>query len=116
MKAALLRYRDMNESQRANTPLFQTTKLTIAGMSCGACVRHLTTAVEGLTGVVRVDIDLTKNEAVVEHGLDRVNETGLIEAISRAGYLARVVPSSSEPGDLVSQPAPARRSSGCCCR
>ena len=27
-----------------------------------------------------------------------------------------VVASSSEPGDLVSQPTPARRSTGCCCR
>lgn len=116
MKGAVLRYRDMNESQRANTPLIQTTKLSIVGMSCGACVRHVTTALDGLTGVVHVEVDLAKNEAVVDHLLDRVNETGLVAAMSNAGYHASVVASSSEPGDLASQPAPARRSTGCCCR
>ncbi len=111
-----MRYQDMNESKRANTPLVHTTRLSIVGMSCGACVRHVTTALGGLTGVLHVDIDLAKNEAVVEHLLDRVNETGLIAAISNAGYHARVVAASGEPGDLVSQPAPARHSTGCCCR
>ena len=114
MKRAVLRYRDMNESKRANTPLIQTTRLSIVGMSCGACVRRVTRALDRLTGVVRVDIDLSKKEAVVDHVLDRVNETGLIAAIGDAGYHASVA-SSGAHGDLVSQPAPASRSTGCCC-
>ena len=36
----------------------QTTTLRIAGMSCGACVRHVTRAIEGMNGVVHVDVDL----------------------------------------------------------
>ena len=116
MKRAVLRYQDMNESLRANTPLVHTTRLSIVGMSCGACVRHVTTALNGVTGVVHVDIDLPKNEAVVEHLLDRVNESGLIAAIIDAGYHASVLASSIGPGDRPSQPAPAPRSTGCCCR
>ena len=115
MKGAVLRYQDMNESKRANTPFVHTTRLSIVGMSCGACVRHVTTALNGLTGVVHVDVDLPKNEAVVDHLLDRVNEAGLIAAITDAGYHASVLASSSEPGDLASQAAPAPRSTGCCC-
>ena len=110
-----MRYQDMNESKRANTPLIQTTSLSIVGMSCGACVRHVTTALNGLTGVVHVDVDLPKNEAVVDHLLDRVNEAALIAAINNAGYHASVLVSNSEPGDLASQPVPAPRSTGCCC-
>ena len=116
MKGGVQRYQDMNESQRANTPLVHTTRLSIVGMSCGACVRRVTTALHGATGVVHVDIDLAKNEAVVEHLLDRVNESGLIAAISDAGYHASVLASTIEPGDLASPPAPATRSAGCCCR
>ena len=116
MKEAVLRCQDMNESERANTPLVHTIRLSIVGMSCGACVRHVTTALNGVTGVVHVDVDLPKNEAVVDHVLDRVNETGLLAAISDAGYQASVLGSSSEPGDLASQPAPARSSTSCCCR
>ncbi len=82
-------------------------------MSCGACVRHVTRALDGLTGVVRVDIDPSKNEAVVDHLA--VDETGLIAAISDAGYHASVLSSISEDADLRSLPAPARRSTGCCC-
>jgi copper chaperone len=115
MKEAVLRCQDMNESQRANPPLVHTTRLSIVGMSCGACVRHVTTALNRVTGVVHVHIDLPKNEAVVDHLSDRVNETGLIVAISDAGYHASVLASSIEQGDLVSQPALAHRSTGCCC-
>jgi copper chaperone CopZ len=84
MKEAVLRYQDMNESKRANTPLVHTTRLSIVGMSCGACVRHVTTVPNAVTGVVHVDVDLPKNEAVVDQLLDRVNETDLIAAISNA--------------------------------
>jgi len=115
MKRAVLRYRDMNESKRANTPLVHTTRLSIVGMSCGACVRHVITALNAVTGVVHVDVDLPKNEAVVDHLLDRVSETGLIAAMSDAGYHASVLASSTEEGDLVSPPVLAHRSKGCCC-
>ena len=110
-----MRYQDMNESKRANTPLIQTTRLSIVGMSCGACVRHVTAALNGLTGVAHVDVDLPKNEAVVDHLLDRVNDAALIAAVTNAGYHASVLASSSESVDLTSQSAPAPRSTGCCC-
>jgi copper chaperone CopZ len=77
-------------------------------------MRHLTAALNEVTGVVHVDVDLSKNEAVVDHLLDRVNETDSIAAINHAGYQASAVASSAEPTDLPSQPARARRSTSCC--
>jgi cation transport ATPase len=50
-----------------NEPEVRTTTLSIAGMSCGACVRHVTKALDGMTGVVHVDVDLRANQASVEH-------------------------------------------------
>jgi len=115
MKALGLRHHVMNKPKLADTTHVHTTKLSVDGMSCGACVRHLTTALNRVTGVAHVDIDLAKNEAVVDHLLDRVTETGLIAAISDEGYHARVLASSSKHGSLISQPALARHSTGCCC-
>ena len=116
MKGLGPRYEDMNKQKLPDTAQVQTTRLSIVGMSSGACVRHVTTALNGVTGVVHVDVDLPKNEAVVNQLLHRVNEADLIAAIGNAGYHARVVASSIEPVDLASQLAPARRSTGCCCR
>ena len=48
------RYEDMNNRKLADTAQVQTTRLSIDGMSCGACVRHVTRALDGLTGVVHV--------------------------------------------------------------
>ncbi|HZS59307.1 MAG TPA: heavy-metal-associated domain-containing protein [Gemmatimonadaceae bacterium] len=115
MKGTVLRYQDMNESKRTNSPPVHTTRLSIVGMSCGACVRHVTKALNGVTGVVHIDVDLAKNEAVVVHLLGRVDEAGLIAAISETGYQAGVLASRVGHDELVSEPAPARRSTGCCC-
>lgn len=66
MKGLRLRYEDMNRSKLAGTAEVRTTTLSIGGMSCGACARHLTNALEGLTGVVHVAVDLKRNQATVE--------------------------------------------------
>jgi copper chaperone len=105
----------MNQIQDT-TSVTKTTRLSVEGMSCGACVRHVTRALESMTGVVLVNVDLQKNEATVAHLVDRVDENSLVAAINEAGYHAAVVGSSRGPGDPVSQIAPARQSSGCCCR
>ena len=81
----------MKQTQERDTAMVQTTTLRIAGMSCGACVRHVTRAVDGMTGVVHVDVDLQKGQAVVEHLPDSVNETALVAAITDAGYSASAI-------------------------
>ena len=60
-------------------------------MSCRACVRHVTRTIEGMNGVVHVDVDFQTNQAVVEHLPDSVDETALIAAITDAGYSASAV-------------------------
>jgi P-type Cu+ transporter len=72
-------------------PDVRTTTLSIAGLSCGACVRHLTRALDGMTGVVHAQVDLRTNEAIVEHIPGYVDGAALIAAVEDAGYKAGIV-------------------------
>jgi copper chaperone CopZ len=90
----------------------QTTTLRVTGMSCGACVRHVTKAVDGLTGVVHVRVDLNRGELVVEHLPAHVDITALVTAVRDAGYAARVERVESD-SENPSHDKPAH--SGCSC-
>lgn len=114
MKATWLRLLDMNASRRTDTPLIKTTRLSIGGMSCGACVRHVTRALAGLSGVLHVAVVLDTHEATVEHLPDWVGETATLAAVTDAGYQARVIACAPGSGDSVVRTVPAR-STGCCC-
>ena len=75
----------------SNEPEVRTTTLAISGMSCGSCVRHVVSALDGLTGVVHVNVDLRTNKASVEHLPAFVDAGSLIGAVRHAGYTARVI-------------------------
>ena len=87
----------------------------IGGMSCGACARHVTRALDGMTGVVHAEVDFPKSEATVEHLPAFTDETAIIAAIRDAGYTARAT--SPRSGAVVGSVPEAREaSSGCGCR
>lgn len=115
MNSPRLRYRGMNKLEQVETLPVHITRLSVGGMSCGACVRHVTRALDGLTGVVHVDVDLQKKEALVEHLPNSVDEAGLVTAITDAGYQAKVVAGAAEPREVVPRPPSFGSSSGCCC-
>jgi len=61
------------------------TPMTITGMTCGACVRHVTAALRAVPGVHEVQVDLRAGAARVRHA----GSTTLAElraAVERAGY------------------------------
>jgi heavy metal translocating P-type ATPase len=64
------------------------TDLEIRGMTCNHCVRHVTDALRGLTGVDEVQVDLTKGSAHVQHDPGAVSVAQLIAAVEGAGYEA----------------------------
>jgi copper chaperone CopZ len=68
----------------------QNTKLSIAGMTCAACERHVLRALEGLSGVIHVSVDLDRSQAIVEHLPDYVDAQSFVAAVRDAGYEARV--------------------------
>lgn len=57
--------------------------IMIEGMSCNHCVSHVKEALEGLSNVTSVDVNLDKKCAVVETS---DNDYILKEAIEDAGY------------------------------
>ncbi|MEK7877642.1 MAG: heavy-metal-associated domain-containing protein, partial [Pseudomonadota bacterium] len=45
----------------------QTVTLNISGMTCGGCVRGVTSVLNALDGVVKADVSLDKQCAVVDY-------------------------------------------------
>ena len=108
-----MRHLYMKQPQ-SNEPQVRTTTLAIAGMSCGACVRHVTKALDGMTGVVHVDVDLRTNRASVEHLPSFVDQASLMAAVRDAGYAARVVETVDDADPTPVSRASASCGCGCC--
>ena len=64
-------------------------KLKISGMSCGHCVSHVKSALEGIEGVSQADVSLGNHEAEVTLS-GEVVDADLFEAVEAAGYQAEV--------------------------
>jgi copper ion binding protein len=61
------------------------TFLTIEGMSCDHCVRHVKEALEGIQGVKAAAVNLKKKTAQVDHG-EGVTRELMKAAVEEAGY------------------------------
>ena len=60
-------------------------KISIEGMSCGHCVRHVEEALKEIGGVASVEVSLEGKYAIVELSED-VADAKLKEAVEDAGY------------------------------
>ena len=65
-------------------------KFSVMGMSCAACVSHVNKAVARLNGVNNVDVNLLSNSMVVDYDENVVNINDIINAVSDAGYGAKI--------------------------
>jgi copper chaperone len=65
------------------------TILTVTGMSCGSCVRHVTSALCAVQGVSKVNVQLRAGLAEVQHA-DEASVDALISAVREAGYESSV--------------------------
>ncbi len=66
-----------------------TKNLKISGMTCGHCVSHVKSALEGVGGVSEADVWLETHEAEVTVS-GEVIDTDLVAAVEAAGYQAEV--------------------------
>ncbi len=60
-------------------------KITIEGMSCEHCVNHVTEALKELNGVVKVEVNLASNNAIIETSQD-VKDGDIKSSIDDVGY------------------------------
>lgn len=65
-----------------------TETLVIDGMSCDACVRHVTNALKSLPGVESAEVSLTEGKAIVRFNPELVTVPVMIGAVVEEGYEA----------------------------
>ncbi|MBB6142935.1 copper chaperone CopZ [Silvibacterium bohemicum] len=63
-------------------------KLTIEGMHCGACVRRVTNALEGVSGLKLEAVNV--GSAQVRFNPEVATPKQIAEAVNRIGFQARV--------------------------
>lgn len=65
-------------------------------MTCASCQAHVDRAVKKLNGVKDVNVRLLNNDMVVEYDENKVKDDDIINAVSKAGYIASI-PGSNKP-------------------
>ena len=64
--------------------------LQVTGMSCANCVAHVKKALESVSGVAGVNVDLEKKSATVATAAGGADVDQMIEAVRDAGYEAEL--------------------------
>lgn len=66
------------------------TDLNIKGMSCASCVKRVETGLLKVPGVTRASVNLATEKARVIYNSDAVSDQQLIDAVTQAGYEAKL--------------------------
>jgi len=89
--------------------------LDVQGMTCGACVQRVTTALAPINGVQDVAVDLRAGRVRVTAEAN-VAPSQLISALAARRYESVVVTNGAPPGRATDSPPPAvAPMGGCCC-
>jgi Cu+-exporting ATPase len=113
MLRGCMRHPGMTEARSEESDVVTTT-LAVMGMTCGACERHVLKALDGVTGVIHVAVDLQNGRTTVEHLPALVDAPSLVMAVRDAGYETRVVQTVAD-ADLAAPPMAAPTACGCGC-
>ena len=88
----------------------ETINLTVSGMTCGACVKHVEKAISSIAGVQKVEVDLASGAVKVEGNLSQ-KVAQIIAALKEDGYPAQVNTDVSSKAKSSS----CKSGSSCCC-
>ncbi|KAL5630910.1 hypothetical protein BROUX41_000782 [Berkeleyomyces rouxiae] len=84
------------KSSAPSEKLLSTTTIAIEGMTCGACTSAVEDAFSGVDGVVRFNISLLAERAVITHDATKLTPEAISEAIEDRGFGATVVSTEQE--------------------
>ena len=73
-----------------------TTTVAIEGMTCGACTSAVEGAFKDVEGLIRFNISLLAERAVITHNPSKLSADKIVETIEDAGFDAKIVSSQSE--------------------
>src|SRR5436190_20503891 len=83
---------ELNEKHPPQATAPPLTELSVTGMTCGNCARHVTEAIQSVPGVRSAVVSLDDGKASVRWAPDREqNARAVIQAVKEAGYDARVI-------------------------
>ena len=90
--------KDTDQRPRAGSPQLLT-QLDINGMTCGNCARHVTEAIQSVTGVDRAQVSLDSHQATVRWKPDSSPDAlALIRAVEGEGFGAKVLETNASDG------------------
>ena len=90
------------ELSQQNVADLMTTTVTIEGMTCGACTSSVESAFKGVDGLVRFNISLLAERAVIVHDPEKLPAEKITETIDDAGFDARIISSQIDSAQLSS--------------
>lgn len=76
-------------------PVVKSVTVSVSGMSCGSCVRHIQKALEELGGVEASEVNLAAREVTVSFDPQKAGVRAIVRAIRESGYAAEA-PSERE--------------------
>lgn len=63
-----------------------TGQFSVKGMTCGNCVRHVEKAIQGVSGVSSVAVDLDTQQATIQYDSTITTIEAMTSAVTEAGY------------------------------
>ena len=64
--------------------------IDVDGITCDHCVATITKAIESLSGIIKVNVDIQKQQVVVEFNESLKNSKKILEKIGEAGFEVRM--------------------------
>ncbi|KAG5984896.1 hypothetical protein E4U55_002651 [Claviceps digitariae] len=77
-----------------------TTTVAIEGMTCGACTSAVEGGFKGLDGILKFNISLLAERAVITHNVTKISAEQIAETIEDRGFDATIVSTQCETDDI----------------